>query len=211
MRLLFRQGMKNADQQQIQMDGHARNCVRLAPDRNAASQLAKRLRKGRCGCPNGIFDAAPSFSKISEIFFRHYYPLRPGPTLMWPPDPDIENHPVQSSPADVGCAELMKHPRTSNDKISRMQIIRFLTHYEVAGSGLKENYFDSFVPMRIQPPILGSIRIPEADAVKTREDVHGHQGAGIMSFGQRVKFNFAFADGLFLWLAAINPIGLVAH
>src|SRR5437016_3478498 len=120
MRLLFRQGMKNADQQQIQMDGHARNCVRLAPSRNAASQLAKRLRNRGCGCPNGIFDAAPSFSKISEIFFRHYYPLRPGPILMWPPDADIEDHPVQPSPADVGRAEFMKDPRTRNDKVASM-------------------------------------------------------------------------------------------
>src|SRR6266850_255368 len=193
------------------MDGHARNCVRLAPSRNAASQLAKRLRNGGRGCPNGIFDAAPSFSEISKILSGHDYPFWPTPGLMGPPDPDIENHPVQSSPADVGCAELMKHPWTSNDKISCVQIICFLTHDQVACSGLKENNFNSFVPMRIQPPILGCICIPEPDAVKPRQHFPGHESARIVSFGQRVKFNFAFADGLFLWLAAINPIAFMTH
>src|SRR2546426_152162 len=102
------------------MDGHARNGVRLAPSGNAPSQLAERLHNGRCGCPNGIFNTPPSFSKISEIFLSYYYPLRPTPILMWPPDPDIEDHPVQSSPTDVGCAELMKHPRTRDDKVTGM-------------------------------------------------------------------------------------------
>src|SRR5258708_16984174 len=102
------------------MDGHARNGVRPAPCGNAPGQLAKRLRNGRCGCPHGIFSELPSFSKISEICLGHYYPLRPTPILIWPPDADIENHPVQPSSADVGRAEFMKHPRTRNDKIARV-------------------------------------------------------------------------------------------
>src|SRR2546430_2743249 len=121
------------------MDRHARNRVRLAPGGDAPCQLAERLSNGGGGCPDRIFYTPPSSCKISQVFPGHDYPLRPTPILAWPPDPHIQDHPMQSSSADVGRAELMEHPRARHDKITRMQIKGFVTHHQVAGSSLKEN------------------------------------------------------------------------
>src|ERR1035438_81279 len=102
------------------MGGHTRDGVGLTPGCNAPGQFAERLRNGRSVCPNGILNMSPSFCKFSEIFLGQYYPLRPNPILIWPPDPDIENQPVQSSSTDIRVAEFMKLPGTGKKKIARM-------------------------------------------------------------------------------------------
>ncbi len=116
----------------------------------------------------------PSLGEFGNIFPGHHHPLWPDPVLIWPPDSDIKDQPVQPSPADVRVAEFMKLPGTGQQKITRMQIIGFLIHDQIACAGLKKNNFDSLVPVWIQPPILRSIRIPETNAIQPGQYILGH-------------------------------------
>jgi hypothetical protein len=208
---LFHERIQDADEEQVQVTGHAGNSMGPIPRGDAAGQLAERLRKGGGGGPEGIIDVLPAFGEYRQVFRGDHDPLGPDPGLIRPAHADIQDHPVDSAAADVWVAEFVELPGAGDQEITRVQIERFMAHQHIAVARLEEDDLDAFVAMRIQTPILGGLGIPKADAIESGQHVFGHECAGIMPLGERVKFDFALADRLFLRFAIIDPIQFVSR
>lgn len=212
-RALFHQGIQHADQKEVQMTGHAGNGVGTIPSGDAAGQFAEALRNGGRGSPDGIFDVLavlPAFGEGGQVLGSDDDPRGPGPGLIRPAHADIEDDPVDAAAADIGVAEFMELPGAGDEEIAGVETEGLVAHHHIAVAGLQEHDFDAFVAVRFEPPILGGFGIPEADAVESGQDVLGHEGAGIVALGERVKLDFALANGLFLRLAIVDLVKLMA-
>lgn len=104
----------------------------------------------------------------------------------------------------------MKLPGTRYCKITGMEVKQLLIHREVTLTRFQVNDFDAFIPVRIQSPILRSVGIPETDAVQAGQNLCWYWRAGIVSFGEGVKFDLTFADCLLLRFALIHFIAFIA-
>ncbi len=97
-----------------------------------------------------------------EIPRRQDQPGRPAPGLVGTPDADIENQPVQPAGGDMRPTHAVQLPRARDRQVAGLEDQILAIDAEGKPSALEERQFEALVPVPVETPILGMVRVPEA-------------------------------------------------
>ena len=94
VRLLFGEGVEDADEELIEVNGETRYGVRLLPFADRAGQFAKGMENRGGGGPDGIFIATEFARQFSQVIASEDDPLGPLPCLVRAANTHIEDEPM---------------------------------------------------------------------------------------------------------------------